>query len=109
MGLLKAELERSPHDFWTAICLARIYLEQRRYSLAEQMVDRAFSWAQVDNPDTVCPVTPEQRELFLMKANLRPTLVSLSPRKQGHAGTSREKQVRPHLSIPAKLSKYHWS
>jgi len=71
VGLLKAELERSPHDFWTAICLARIYLEQRRYNLAEQMVDRAFSWAQVDNPDTVCPVTPEQRELFLMKANLR--------------------------------------
>jgi tetratricopeptide (TPR) repeat protein len=70
VNILREELERGP-DFKTAIYLARIYLEQRRYHLAEALVDRAFSWAQVDDPETVCPVTPEQRELYLMKANLR--------------------------------------
>jgi tetratricopeptide (TPR) repeat protein len=71
VNLLKDELVRVPQDFGCAVLLARIYLEQCRYALAEQVVDTAFSWAHVDDPETVCPVTPEQRELFVMKANLR--------------------------------------
>jgi tetratricopeptide (TPR) repeat protein len=71
VNLLQDELSRMPHDFGCAVLLARIYLEQCRYALAEEVVDTAFSWAHVDNPDNVCPVTPEQRELFMMKANLR--------------------------------------
>jgi tetratricopeptide (TPR) repeat protein len=71
VNLLRDEIERAPDGFAAAVCLARIYLEQQRYDLAEQVVDRAFSWARVDDPDRVCPVTPEQRSLFHMKANLR--------------------------------------
>jgi len=71
VNLLKEELARVPQDFGCAVLLARIYLEQRRYALAEEVVDTAFSWAHVEDPETVCPVTPEQRELFVMKANLR--------------------------------------
>jgi len=71
VNLLRDELSRTPQDFACAVLLARIYLEQRRYALAEEVVDTAFSWAHVDNPEKVCPVTPEQRELFVMKANLR--------------------------------------
>jgi len=69
--LLKEQLERTPGDFGAVVCLARIYLEQRRYDLAEAHIDAAFAWAQVDDPDTVCPATPEQRDLYRMKANLR--------------------------------------
>jgi tetratricopeptide (TPR) repeat protein len=71
VNLLRDGLAGAPEDFGCAVLLAHIYLEQGRYALAEVVVDTAFSWAHVEDPETVCPVTPEQRELFVMKANLR--------------------------------------
>ena len=42
VNVLKDEIERAPDCFAAAVCLARIYLEQQRYHLAEEIVDRAW-------------------------------------------------------------------
>lgn len=73
VDLLRTELARHP-CFHSAVVLATIYLEHGRFHMAEELVDQAFSWADMKNPLSVCPVTDAQRRLYLLKANLRLSL-----------------------------------
>lgn len=71
VDLLQTDLRRRPNCVDTCVELAHIYLEQGRLALAEDLVDQAFSLADVGNPDRACPLTESHRELYLLKANLR--------------------------------------
>lgn len=51
--------------------LATLYMQKDHLMMAENLVDQIFSWAHVDAPLKACPITPEHRQLFLVKANLR--------------------------------------
>ncbi len=70
VDLLKRELARR-ECYESAIALSHIYLEQGHFSMAEELVDKAFTWADVDDPFTACPITDAHRALFLLKGNLR--------------------------------------
>ena len=74
VDLLKTELARRPECFECAADLAGIYMDLHHFDLAEQVIDDAFAEGHMDAPETVCPVTPQQRELYRIKANLRLTL-----------------------------------
>ncbi|MDH4230010.1 MAG: tetratricopeptide repeat protein [Nitrospirota bacterium] len=73
VNLLCSELEHNPTSAATAAHLARIYMQQGRYELAEELVDRAFLHANLGDPGSACPLTEPQRDLYLIKANLRLT------------------------------------
>ncbi|MDH5527122.1 MAG: tetratricopeptide repeat protein [Nitrospirota bacterium] len=73
VNLLACDLERRPEMAATAAQLATIYMEQGRFELAEEVIDRAFALSEMPDPDSACPFTPAQRELYLLKGNLRLT------------------------------------
>ncbi|MFQ5509638.1 MAG: tetratricopeptide repeat protein [Leptospirillia bacterium] len=69
--LLKEVLAERPDATEASVHLARIYMDRQLFTLAKDVVSRAFCEAHVDDPETFCPLTDTQRILYLTKANLR--------------------------------------
>ncbi len=71
VDLLKDGLDRYPRCLEIALNLTRVYMERGYYPMAEELVDQAFSWSELDDPENTCPVTEAQKDLYLLKANIR--------------------------------------